>query len=96
MRTVTKKEEFENDLLKAKFRMSNIDKDKEEDIPDDAKLRANKDHYPWECISIFREDYLSTIDLVIPNCKHIMALIHVLHKKIHDQDNFKFMKVYKM
>ena len=53
------------------------------------------DHYSWECITIYRASYLSTIDLVIPNYRDMMALLHVLHKRVFKPIDQKFLIVYK-
>ena len=41
------------------------------------------EHYPWECISLFRSNYLSTLDFVIRDYKAMMAFCLVLHIKLH-------------
>ena len=57
------------------------------------------EHYPWECISIFRQEYLSTLDLVIRDHHAMMALCLVLHMKVHGggevTDKAKILQYYK-
>ena len=53
------------------------------------------DHYPWECISIFRKDCRSTLDFVIRDYKAMMALLHFLHQKLYNPRDRKFMFNYK-
>ena len=60
-----------------------------------SKISKVADHYPWECISIFREHFLSTIDLVVRDYRPLMALLHFLHQKLYNPYDSKFMWVYK-
>ena len=41
------------------------------------------EHYPWECISLYRANYLSTLDFVIRDYRAMMAFCLVLHIKVH-------------
>ena len=51
------------------------------------------EHYPWECISLFRKNYLSTLDFVIRDCKAMMAFCLVLHIKLHGSGKQDIKKV---
>ena len=53
-------------------------------------------HYPWQCLSIFRKDYFSTLDLVISDEKAILALLHMLHQRVFKPQNKNFMSAYKL
>ena len=53
-------------------------------------------HYPWQCLSIFRKDYLSTLDLIISDEKAILALLHMLHQRVFQPQNKNFMSAYKL
>lgn len=59
------------------------------------KISKCEDHYPWECISIYRRKWVSTIDFVIPDHKAMLCLLHFLHQKLFDPINLKFMSYFK-
>ena len=66
---------------------------KEEQEVDDSHI-----FYSWECVSFLRENG-TTLDIVVQNSQHMMALIHIVHNNIKDAEpkegfmfNYKIMK----
>lgn len=51
-------------------------------------------YYPWEGISVYRGN-MTSLDLVIPDYKYMLALLHVLHVKVFKPESPDFMKIYK-
>ena len=51
--------------------------------------------YSWECVSLQRKNG-TTFDIVIPSAKHLMALIHVVHRHIYKQKSADFLFIYKV
>lgn len=49
-------------------------------------------HYPWEGISIYRKECLSTLDFIIRDSNEMLALINVLNRKINDAYDNRGMK----
>lgn len=51
------------------------------------------EHYSWECISIYRENFLSTLDFVICDTNDMMALCLFLHLRVHEGQERNMHKV---